>query len=270
MPRWREKPDYRHLRDLADDAAFANAMRRPTYGERCEHKTMASLCERLQAMWGDRDEVPLDEVMSLHEDIRARDPGFFGHGRNWQGAFLHDVVGNMVGWGLRLGVIAEAEPYGRRVLRLARRDPLYRRMGNGRYVPITEENVPTARGAAQAEAARLRHAEAIAESVRHRVGELADLGAPVPDWWITRFAEQFGRFEGFKMRVADARPTFEDAHRGMHLADQKRWLKALADHARTVRSELAYDRCAGRPPRYAAPDPAALPTEDAEALGELA
>ena len=58
MPRWREKPDYRHLWDVTNAAAFANAMRRPTYGERGEHKVMASLCERLQAMWGDRDEVP--------------------------------------------------------------------------------------------------------------------------------------------------------------------------------------------------------------------
>ena len=255
MPRWnrREKPDYRHLRDVTDEAALVNAIRSPTYGDGHDFRLLAGFLARLVAMWGDRDILAIDELVPAHEDVRARDPAFFGHGRSWQGTFLHDAVGNLVGWGLRLGVLREDPPYGRQVFRMARRAPLFERMGDGRFRWIDAVAARSAGGAPQREAYRVKHAAKIEPDVRLFVGRLCDLGAAIPEAWFTRFPEQFARLRGLAVRVADARTEFEQAHRGMHLADQKAWIKQLAgDVLRT-------------PP----PDLAPVPDEDAEALGAL-
>lgn len=273
MPRWnrRERPDYSHLRDVTDEAALVNAIRSPTYGEGHEHRLLAGFQARLTAMWGALDVIPLDNLVVIHEERRRDDPAFFGHGRDWEGAFLHDVVGNIVGWGLRLGILEEAEWHGQRAFRIVRRDPLFERMGDGRWRRLDAEGVreASARGAAQREAYRIRYAERIAPRVAELVGDLCEIGAPVPGDWFNRYPDQFARLKGLVERMADARPTFEDAHRGMHLADQKRWCGVLASHLWRVRHELADDRYRGKPPRYAAAAPAALPEEDAEALGGL-
>lgn len=274
MPRWnrREKPDYRHLRDATPESALLGAIRSPTYGEDDNLHLLDSFQGRLTAMWGARDVLAIDELVAVHEDLRARDPGFAGHGKDWQGAFLHDVVGNLVGWGLRLGILVEEGTPEARTFRMVRRDPLFDRMGDGRWRRLDAEGVREkhARGAGQREAARVKHAEKIAPRVAELVGTLCELGAPVPERWFTQYPDQFARLKGLVERVADARPTFEDAHRGMHLADQKRWLNALEDWIPTVRHQMAEDRWDGRPPpRYGAPTPAALPAEDLDALDGL-
>lgn len=263
MPRWnrRERPDYRYLRDVTDEAALVNAIRSPTYGEGHDFRLLAGFQARLTAMWGDRGLLPIGELVAAHEAVRAADAAFFGHGRNWQGAFLHDAVGNLVGWGLRLGILAE-EPAseGTRGFRMVRRDPLFERMGNGQYRRLDAEGMreKSARGAGQREAARVRHAEEIAGYVRHHVGMLCEKGAAIPEAWF-RFTE-FARFKGQAERVADARPTFEEAHRGMHLADQKAWFKVL----QSTNFNTPFPR-----PKQEDVQVAAVPDEDAEALGSL-
>ena len=84
-------------------------------------------------------------------------------------------------------------------------------------------------------------------------------GAAVPDAWFTRFPEQLARLKGLVERVADARTTFEEAHRGMHLANQKRWVAALKHQGHLTMGPAA-------PPE---PVRAAVPDEDLEALGDL-
>jgi len=262
MPRWnrREKPDYRHLRDVTDEAALLGAIRSPTYGARTDYGLLAGFHARLVAMWGDRDVLSIDELVPVHEALRARDPGFFGYGRNWQGPFLHDAVGNLVGWGLRLEVLVEGEfEFGTRRFRMARREPIFERMGSGRWRRIDAVAGRSERGAPQREAYRIRHAEAIAEEVAQQVGVLCFIGAAVPDAWFTRFPDQFARLKGLVERVSDARTTFEQAHRGMHLADQKRWLQTLYYMVRNAKA----------PERVEPSLPASLPDGDAEALANL-
>ncbi|MBE7201224.1 MAG: hypothetical protein INR70_25955 [Parafilimonas terrae] len=226
MPRWnrREKPDYRHLRDATPESALVNAIESPTYGDGHDHRLLAGIQARLVTMWGQHTVIARDNLVVIHEEHRARDPGFFGHGRDWEETFPHDVVGNLVGWGLRLGVLEEAEWFGAPGYRMVRRVPLFERMGDGKWRRLDAEGVRemSARGAAQREAYRIRHAEKIAPEVARLVEGLFETSAPVPKEWFTRFPDQFARLSGLAKRVADARPTFEDAHRGMHLADQKR------------------------------------------------
>ncbi|WP_298958491.1 hypothetical protein [uncultured Methylobacterium sp.] len=263
MPRWnrREKPDYRRLRDVMDDAALVNAIRSPTYGEAYDYRLLAGFQARLVAMWGDRDLLALDELVPAHEGVRARDPGFFGHGRNWQGAFLHDAVGNLVGWGLRLGVLREEPPYGRQVFAMVRRDPLFERVGNGRWRRLDADGVraKSTRGAGQREAARVRHAEEITPVVREYVGRLCAAEAEIHPVWLSRFPDQFARLHGLATLVSDARTTFEEAHRGMHLADQKAWVKILPIYTRDWEMRR----------RREALDHAVVPSDDVEALGGL-
>ncbi len=261
MPRWnrREKPDYRHLRDVTDEAALVNAIRSPTYGARTDYGLLAGFHARLVAMWGNQDILTIDELVPIHEALRARDPGFFGYGRDWQGAFIHDTVGNLVGWGLRLEILQEGEfQFGTRTFRMVRREPIFERMGSGRWRRIDAVAGRSERGAPQREAYRQRHAERIAPQVVEMVGILCDRGAAVPDALFTRFPDQFARLKGLIDYVASARPTFEQAHRGMHLADQKRWIRTLSYLVNNPE----------RPQVAAAP--ASLPEEDIEALGSLA
>lgn len=163
MPRWnrREKPDYSHLRDVTEEAALVNAIRCLTYGEPDDYRLLAGFQARLLTVWGERDVLTLEDLVPAHEVVRSTDPGFFGYGRHWQGVFLHDAVGNLVGWGLRLGILEEVEADGGRTFRMVRRDPLFERMGNGRYRRLDAEGVreASARGAAQREAYRIRHAD---------------------------------------------------------------------------------------------------------------
>ena len=261
MARWnrREKPDYSHLRDVTDEAALVNAIRCPSYGSYHDYRLHAGFQARLVAMWGDRDVIPLAYLVAVHEAVRAVDTTFFGHGRNWTGAFLHDAVGNIVGWGIRLGILVEVAEGGARAFRMVRRDPLYEQMGNGQWRKLDAAGVreKSARGAAQREAYRVRYAEGLADQVRLRVGLMCEKGAAIPEGWY-RFPE-FAPLKGLAERVADARTTFENAHRGMHLADQKAWFKMLVhDNASTPR------------PQPSEPVAAVIPDEDADALGSLA
>ncbi|GBU19239.1 MULTISPECIES: hypothetical protein [unclassified Methylobacterium] len=272
MPRWnrREKPDYRHLRDVTDEAALVNAIRSPTYGEGHDYRLLAGFQARLVAMWGDRDLLALDELVPAHEEVRARDPGFFGYGRNWQGAFLHDAVGNLVGWGLRLGVLQEEAADGARAFRMVRRAPVFEKMGNGRWRRIDAVPGRSERGAAKREAYRVKHAEKVAPAVRELVGRLCAAGMPIPNAWFTRYPDQFARLKGLAAHVANARPTFEDAHRGMHLADQKAWLADLDRCARIMAgSEMVRDHFLRKLQAEGAPAPE-VPADDIEALGTLA
>lgn len=261
MPSWnrREKPDYRHLRDATPESALVDAIRSPTYGEARDYRQLAGFQARLTAMWGALDVIPIDNLVAIHEERRRDDPGFFGHGRNWQGAFLHDAVGNLVGWGLRLGILEEAEWHGTRGFRMVRRDPLFERMGDGTWRRLDAEGIreKSARGAGQREAARVRHAERIAHLIAFHVGRLCEKGAAIPEAWFTRFPDEFGRLKGLAERVADARPDFEQGHRGMHLADQKAWLKAVTDYNQRHPMKA--------PPR----EPAPLSAEDIDALDGL-
>ena len=260
MPRWnrREKPDYRHLRDVTDEAALVNAIRSPTYGEEHEHGVMASIQSRILGMFGEADALYLAQLVAAHEAARSADPSFPGHGRDWKSTFVHDVVGNAVGWGMRLGVLREApNPGGDRLFLLEIRAPLFERMGNGKWRKVDLER--SARGAGHREAARVKHAARIEPFVRELVGSLCAKGAAVPDAWFTRYPEQFARLKGLVERVADARTTFEEAHRGMHLADQKAWFVEL-------------DRCDRRTVGLLQLEPeaaTALPDEDAQALASL-
>ncbi|SFM09006.1 hypothetical protein [Methylobacterium pseudosasicola] len=270
MPSWnrREKPDYRHLKDATPESALLAAIRSPTYGDGNELDIQASMQARILGIFGEADMLYLAQLVPFHEAARAADPAFPGHGRDWNSVFVHDVVGNAIGQGIRLGILREApNPGGDRIFLLEIRAPLFERMGSGKWRRVDPQR--SARGAGQREAARIRHAEKIGPQVAKLVGELCETGAPVPGEWFTRYPEQFARLKGLVDRIADARPTFEDAHRGMHLADQKWWLKGLSDRLRIVRRELADDRWAGRPPRYGAPVPAALPAEDLDALDGL-
>lgn len=181
MPRWNrgEKPDYRHLRDATPESALLAAIRSPTYGDGHDFRLLAGFQARLTAMWGDRDILAIDELVPVHEALRARDPGFFGYGRNWEGALLHDIVGNLVGWGLRLEILQDGEhPLGTRCFRMVRRDPIFERMGNGRWRWIDAVAGRSERGAPQREAYRIRHAETIAPRVAELVGILCDRGPP--------------------------------------------------------------------------------------------
>lgn len=142
MPRWnrREKPDYRHLRDVTDEAALVNAIRSPTYGEEHEHGVMASIQSRILGMFGEADALYLAQLVPAHEAARSADPSFPGHGRDWKSTFVHDVVGNAVGWGMRLGVLREApNPGGDRLFLLEIRAPLFERMGNGKWRKVDLE-----------------------------------------------------------------------------------------------------------------------------------
>lgn len=261
MARWnrREKPDYSHLRGLADDAALVNAIRCPTYGGDYDYSLHAGFQARLVAMWGDRDVIPLAYLVAVHEAVRAVDTTFFGHGRNWTGAFLYDAVGNIVGWGLRLGILAEVVEGGDRAFRMLRRDPLYEQMGNGQWRKLDADGVRerSARGAAQRESYRIRHAESIAADVLRAVGGMCEKGAAIPEGWF-RFPE-FAPLKGLAERVADARTTFENAHLGMHLAAQKAWVKRLViDDGMTSRKQPSE------------PVAAVILDEDADALGSMA
>jgi hypothetical protein len=163
-----------------------------------------------------------------------------------------------VGWGLRLAILVEEGKPEARAFRMVRRDPLFERMGNGKYRRLDAEGVreTSARGAGQREAARVRHAERIAPRVAELVADMCAKNAPVPDPWFTDFADQFGRLHGLVERVADARTDFEQGHRAMHLADQKRWVSMLRTHARLT----------PWPDGTGPTAPAALPAEDLDAL----
>lgn len=223
----REKPDYRHLHGLTAEAALEIAICNPTYGEAHDYRLLAGIQARLVAMWGDRDVVAIHDLVPVHETVRASDPTFFGHGRDWRGAFLHDAVGNLVGWGIRLGILVEQAVDGTRSFRMVRRDPLFERMGNGQWRRLDAAGVRerSARGAAQREAARIRHADEVAYTVRWHVGCLCEKGAAIPKAWFA--FKEFAPLNGLAERVADARTTFEEAHRGMHMADQKAWVKQV-------------------------------------------
>ncbi len=104
-------------------------------------------------MWGQQTVIARDNLVMIHEEHRARDPGFFGHCRDWEETFLHDVVGNLVGWGLRLGVLEEAEWFGAPGYRMVRRDPLFEQMGDGKWRRLDAEacarRAPAARRSAR-------------------------------------------------------------------------------------------------------------------------
>ncbi|GAN50660.1 hypothetical protein ABID82_000575 [Methylobacterium sp. PvP062] len=261
MPHWnrRERPDYRHLKDATPESALVTAIRSPTYGEARDYRLLAGFQARLTAMWGDREVLAIDELVPAHEEVRARDAGFFGHGRDWRGAFLHDAIGNLVGWGLRLAILVEEGTPEAQAFRMARRDPLFERMGNGQYRRLDAEGIreKSARGAGRREAARIRHAERVAHLIASHVGRLCEKGAAIPDVWFTRFPDEFGRLKGLAELVSDSRGTFVEAHRGMHLADQKAWLKAVEDYNQRHPMKA--------PPR----DPAPVPAEDLDALDGL-
>ncbi|MCK2054965.1 hypothetical protein [Methylobacterium sp. 37f] len=251
MPWYRQpKADYGHLKDRTEEEALKRAIAYPTYGEIHQLGLMAQFHARAVAMWGDADVLRYEDLVAAHERVRAADPTFFGHGRNWVGAFLHDVVGNVVGHGLSLGVLEEISITGGRAFRLVRREPLFERTGSGSWRRIVEGSK---RGAAQREAYRVRHAASLDEKVRELVGRLCAGGAAFPDGWLTRYPEQFGKLRGLAVLVSDARTTVETAHHGMHLVDQKWWVRGLGDLARNVRTAPA----------------AAVPDEDLESLGSL-
>lgn len=248
----RTDADYRHLRDVTDDAALVNAIRYPTYGEAHQLGLMASFHARLVTMWGEADVVRIEDLVATHERVRSSDPAFFGHGRDWKGTFLHDVVGNLIGHGLRLGVLEEVSIDGGRAFKLVRREPLFERLVSGSWRRITEGN---RRGAAQRESYRVRHTASLDAKISELVGRLCDSGAIIPEGWFRFYAEQFGALRSLAVFVSDARPTIETAHRSMHLVDQKSWARTLEISVRNMRP---------------APAPAAVPDEDLEALGSLA
>lgn len=253
MPWWRQpKADYRHLRDGDEDAALQRAIAHLTYGETYQTGLMAAFHARTVAMWGDADVLRYEDLVAAHERVRAADPGFFGFGRHWQGAFLHDVVGNIVGHGLLLGVLEEVSIDGGRAFKLVRREPIFERTGSGSWRRIVEGN---RRGAAQREAYRVRHAAGLDEKVRELVARLCAGGAAIPEGWYRRYPDQFGALRGLAVLISDARPTIETAHRTMHLVDQKWWVRGLTDLARNLRP---------------APAAAPVPDEDLESLGSLA
>ncbi|KQO68516.1 hypothetical protein ASF22_19905 [Methylobacterium sp. Leaf87] len=252
MPWYRTpKADYSHLRGVDDDTALQRAIRSPTYGEAHQFGLMADYHGRIAMMWGAADVLRYEHLVVVHEATRASHPSFFGFGRHWVGAFLHDVVGNLVGHGLRLGVLEEISIDGGRAFKLVRREPLFERTGSGSWRRITERS---GRGAAQREAYRVRHAAGLDAEISELVGRLCAGGAAIPDGWYRRYPEQFGALRGLAVLVSDARPTIETAHRTMHLVDQKWWVRGLGDLARNVRPAPA----------------AAVPDEDLESLGSLA
>ncbi|KIU30490.1 hypothetical protein SR39_20525 [Methylobacterium radiotolerans] len=130
------------------------------------------------------------------------------------GAFLHDAIGNLVGWGLRLAILVEEGTPEAQAFRMARRDPLFERMGNGQYRRLDAEGIreKSARGAGRREAARIRHAERVAHLIASHVGRLCEKGAAIPDVWFTRFPDEFGRLKGLAELVSapgarSSRPT---------------------------------------------------------------
>ena len=160
---------------------------------------------------------------------------------------------------MEIAILVEEGTPEAQAFRMARRDPLFERMGNGQYRRLDAEGIreKSARGAGRREAARIRHAERVAHLIASHVGRLCEKGAAIPDVWFTRFPDEFGRLKGLAELVSDSRGTFVEAHRGMHLADQKAWLKAVEDYNQRHPMKA--------PPR----DPAPVPAEDLDALDGL-
>ncbi|RUP21454.1 hypothetical protein [Methylobacterium sp.] len=245
MPRWgrRSKTDYSYLYGKALDVILDGAIRNRGYGgDRRTFPAEANLA--LLDLFGERDRLALGDLMDAHAVVVART----GRGEGWSEAFRADVVGNLIGWGVHLGILTEAPSAdGERGWRLVERSPVYEIIG-GRCVRV--RGLPDAEQVAMnrkmASLARRRNtlARKRADETRRRVADLldqialVDSTATVPDAWLARIGEP-----ARGMRVTEARGYILAAHDEWPRGDQQLWVTevkcALAAALRN-----AAERCA--------------------------
>ncbi|GEL41809.1 hypothetical protein MEX01_24000 [Methylorubrum extorquens] len=269
MPRWnrRPRPDYSHLYGRPLDVILDGAIANRAYGR--DRRTFpAEANEALLDMYGERDRLAVGEMMDAHAQLVVRT----GRGADWSDPFRADVVGNLIGWGLHLGILAEAPGAdGERGWRLVEREPLYD-VCNGRArqirgLPADEQIAMNRRRAtaARREATLARQrAETLAPRIATDLSAIleADPEALIPaPWRCWLDADIPARWPS----VREAFGLLVEAHRGWPRNRQDGWAGAVA---REVGHAL--DRSYARQEAEAAAAAAAARlAEDAEAFEGL-
>ena len=164
-------------------------------------------------------------------------------------------MGNWIGWGVHLGVLAEAPSAdGERGWHLAEREPVYDIIG-GRTVRVRglppDEQVAMNLKLAALARRRDTLARKRADETRRRVADLldqialVDSTATVPDAWLARIGEP-----ARGMRVTEAREYILSAHDEWPRGDQQLWVTevkcALAAAGRNAAERRAAEAATAR------------------------
>lgn len=123
MARWdrRPKPDYSHLYGRPLDVILDGAIANRSYGR--DRRTFpAEVNLDLIDLFEGRDRLAVGELMDAHAALVVRT----GRGADWSEVFRADVVGNLIGWGVHLGILKETpDANGERGWRLVERELRY-------------------------------------------------------------------------------------------------------------------------------------------------
>ncbi|POR41026.1 hypothetical protein CRT23_20530 [Methylobacterium sp. V23] len=159
--------------------------------------------------------------------------------RRWSTEFTLDFIGNLIGWGVHLGILLETQdPAGSPVWTLRSREMRYGVLG-GRAVQVRDlEPEAQARIERKLRAqAKLnatldaRHSEKVAPEIRQLLADivLADTGARIPEGWgvyvPADIREQWPR-------IGDAMGILVDLHRDWDRGLQARWVERVREERR--------------------------------------
>lgn len=263
MPRWyrREQQDYSHLLGRSLAVILDRAIENRPYG-RDEPRFPAEVNETLLIWFAGREVLTASEALDIGAPARTA--------RGWSAEFTVDWVGTRIGWGLHLGLLAEAPaPDGERAWTMPDRELQYDvHRGRARRIRGLPPNEQFLMDRRRAREARLhatldaKHARKIAPAIEKA---LADMTASEPD---IAMPANWAPFVGADIMErwpteAEARGLVVDLHLVWTRERQKEWLRRLvadADIAAFYASRREGERQAAA---------AALLAEDAEAFAGL-
>src|SRR4051794_2348080 len=104
MARWhREKRDYSHLGTMSPDEVFERAVARRPFGDTVTCWEFY-VNRDLLSLFGELQSVATGDVVQLYVDMLNRRPKA---DREDVTSFNHERSGNLIGWGLHLGLLRE-------------------------------------------------------------------------------------------------------------------------------------------------------------------
>ncbi|MFC4172475.1 hypothetical protein ACFOYU_10425 [Microvirga sp. GCM10011540] len=262
--RLHEQRDYRHLSQKPGPEVLENAIQACSFrgGPRWEHYVNRDLI----SLFGELQTVGITDVVERYLDMLAATRN---HKREQPTAFSFERAGNLVGWGLRLGLLEEVlDKSGGRAWRLVDRE-LRWDVHNGRArqirgLPDGEQasmDRRLATGRKRAETAARKYAAKIAPELKSDIDEILryDPEAALDD----RFAEFLKPWFTPPLAVHAAYGALLELHHAWPKEKQQFWKRAIAREVTPAYFRGEHRRRAQRA------EAEAMSEDDAAALGDL-
>jgi hypothetical protein len=240
----RDRPDYSHLQGRTPDQVFAETYAKGAPGEHSgyypERVNLALL-----RLFDERETLGQDEANAVYGALFAKPAHTL--------EYTADRAASLLAWGIRLGILTEAEEGGRLAWRLRERELMWETDKRGRArqirgLPDAAQAAMNRRRETQARAAATRQraaAAANAPRIKRAVDSLLiirpDYVAPEHPMWREALPNAL-----LPATLAELRPMLLDAHHAMDPRGQQRWLHSLETMCSVLRLTGSVDR--GSPP----------------------